>query len=84
MLGYFPFGLPGPQVPGNPKGYQAYACVPQAYEDEWIDELVLVDLGDSWHRYGYTVSTLWLSSPLTHPSSGYLVCDIVMMTKPNQ
>lgn len=37
MLGYFPFGLPGPQVPFGT----------QAYEDEWIDELVLVDLSDS-------------------------------------
>lgn len=37
MLEYFPFGLPGPRVPFGT----------QAYEDEWKDELILVDLGGS-------------------------------------
>lgn len=30
----------------------------QPYEDEWTDDLVLVDLGDSCPGYGYTVPTL--------------------------
>lgn len=61
----FPSGLPSAVLPFGI----------QAYEDEWADDLIPVDLGDSCPGYGYTVSAL---------TSGYPVCDTVMMTKTNK
>lgn len=43
----FPSGLPSAQL--------SFGI--QAYEDEWTDDLILADLGDSCPDYGYTVST---------------------------
>ena len=65
----FPSGLPSAQMPFGT----------QADEDEWTDDLILVDLGDSCPGYGYTVSAL---GPFSH--SGYPACDTVMMTKTNK
>ena len=57
----FPSGSPSALLPfGIP-----------AYEDEWIDDLIFADLGDSCPGFSYTISALWLSSP--HPPFPILV-----------
>lgn len=64
-----PSGLPSAQLPFGI----------QLYEDEWMDDLILVDLGDSCPA---PVTQSPPSPPFSH--SGYPVCDTVMMTKTNK
>lgn len=67
----FPSGLPSAQLPFGI----------QAHEDEWTDDLILVDLGDSCPGFTYTHLRPSDHPPHTHththlsPHSGYPVCD---------